>query len=220
MTYRRFQIDITPAPLRGPNGQLWAGGLGSTKDDLAARATEAVKAGYVLRCPVDALARHGEDTRIERYPSDTDASYRARIAGAWNLWPWVGTDRGIRAILTLLGLTVTAVVADREWLPDAPPDGRTDLWSRWWAIIPGHPWSLDIWDDPGDWDDGGTWDTDATLEEVTRLRRAVRQFSNAQHIGFIRLIFGASGDVWGPEEPWDSGTWDADTATFVDWRVD
>lgn len=142
MSYRRFQIDLTPSPLRGPNGERWASGLGAAKDDLVARAKQAVYLGGVSddtgrgrETPTDGLAYLGRDTDIARLPAESNADYRARLALAWETHGWAGTAYGIAYALSLTGLklTGTRTVAQAEW--SLVPDGLTGLWSRFWLYV-------------------------------------------------------------------------------------
>ena len=111
--------------------------------------------------------------------------------------------------------------------PDVPlvtvtvttPDGRSELWARWWLLIFDPPWSPDgTWGDPGDWDDGGTWDSDASAETVSTVLTYLRRWTSARDRFYVRLYYSTS-DVWGPETPWDHGTWDDASATFITWSL-
>ncbi len=142
MSYRRFQIDLTPSALRGPNGERWSGGLGSAKDALLARARQAVYLGGISddtgrgrEAPADGLAYLGRDADIARLPAESDADYRTRLAAAWDAHGWHGTNYGLAYALSLTGLklTGTRTVAQAEW--SAVPDGLTGLWSRFWLYV-------------------------------------------------------------------------------------
>lgn len=139
MTYRRFQAELNPGPLRGPNGLAWSAGLGAAKDTLVELAKDAVYAGGARdaeglgrEAPSDGLARLGADAQLVRLFSESDASYRARLAGAWDSWGWLGTGYGLGYALSLVSVRGARIVAQYEW---TPPDGLTADWSRFWVLI-------------------------------------------------------------------------------------
>ena len=131
-TYAQHQQDLMPGALRGDYGLAWARAQGTLKDRLVARTRESVYAGGVAdpegrgrECPDDALEKMGRDAMIERSPLDTNASYRARIANAWEVHSWAGTLYGITIAVGLLG----------QGTPTASPwyALRWDTDSRRWA---------------------------------------------------------------------------------------
>lgn len=142
MSYRQFQIDITPSPLRGPSGQAWAGELGGAKDALVARARDAVKAGWVERAPSDAVPLLSLDARIERAPGEAEASWRDRIRSAFDSWSWLGTRYGITLAVGLLGYGYPAVVTQGE----LPIDTDVTRWARLRLIFTGRAmWGPSPW---------------------------------------------------------------------------
>lgn len=94
-TYRAWQPTLQPTALRGTWGEAWAVSLGTEKDALLALAKEAVRARLIDEAPSDALDLIGADRDLERGRSEADASWRDRIAGAWESWSWLGTRYGI-----------------------------------------------------------------------------------------------------------------------------
>lgn len=221
-TYEHALPDSYPTPLRGPWGRAWGAAHGVAMDLLLTAAKAAAKLGFIVGAGPDTFPYHLADVGFEGLPGESPASIAERVRTAFDLWKLAGTRDGIELALSQLAVTGYMLRTTRGWLPDAPPDGRTDLWARYWVLAFSHPWTTDgTWGDAGTWDDGGTWDSDATVAEVTRLVRFLRRQSNARDLGFVRIYFNnGDSDVWGPDEPWDHGTWgDAATQTFIDWRV-
>lgn len=221
-TFASYLTGLLPTFLRGPWGRLWGEKHGAAADLALAGAKDAVKAGFVVSAPTDALPRHLGDAGLDGLPGETAAQQRTRAADAWEAWVWAGTRTGLELAVTQLGWTTFTLRTSREWLPDLPPDGNAVLWARWWLVLPEatHGFALDLWDDPGNWDDGGTWDTDATPEEVARITLHLRRQTNARDRGFVRLLFDdGDGDVWGPDTPFDNGVWADDAATFTDLEI-
>lgn len=132
-TYREYHRALHPTWARNAAGLAWADTHGDAKDALVTAAQDAVAAGMVHLAPVDALPRLGADAVIARLPGEADEDYRDRIAGAWESWGWVGTVWGMVYALTLLGIP-SRPIAQRRWV--TAPDGRADLWARWWIHIP------------------------------------------------------------------------------------
>lgn len=210
-----YQADLTP--LRGRWGQAWARSLGASKDTTVERARQAVLAGAVSRAPADALPYLADDAGgLERGPVEDDDEHRARIAQAWETWPWAGTRDAHEVVAAQLGFAGVTIRTAREW---GMSDAAT-LWARWWVLVTQNgPFASDgAWDDAGTWDDGGTWDSDASLGSVSQIRRFFRRFSNARDVGFVRLLFNDNTDFWGPDSPFDSGTWD-DEPTHLELRI-
>ena len=216
-SYRDYQPSLYPTALSDPYGQSWGRAQGAMKDRTATLAADAVDMGLVLRCPVDALPYLGDDAGgLERGPVEDDDEHRARIAQAWETWPWAGTRYALEVVAAQLDFAGVTIRTAREW---GMSDAAT-LWARWWVLVTQNgPFASDgTWADAGTWDDGGTWDSDASLGSVSQIRRFFRRFSNARDVGFVRLLFNDNTDFWGPDEPFDSGTWD-DEPTHLELRI-
>jgi hypothetical protein len=102
-TYREDQVEASPSWLQGPLGAAWAGAVGSAKDEIASRAKQAVKASLPLICPADALAVIGEEVGLPRGIVEPEASYRSRLAAAYEAWVWAGTPYGLLRAFQLAG---------------------------------------------------------------------------------------------------------------------
>lgn len=200
-----YQADLQP--LQGRWARAWGRSLGAEKDRTVERARQAVLAGAVTRCPADALPLLGADAQLEQLPGETAASFRARIAGAWDTWPWAGTRTGLGTIFTLLGLTVR--------LATAAELSRTP-WAQWWAFASGTGWTRRVWGAATKAWGSGVWGSTATRDDVRRVRRFARQFSNARDRGWV-VILQSSPGVWGAPSTWGApGVWGARNPR---WRV-
>lgn len=205
MSYRQYQTDITPSPLRGTDGEAWAGGLGSIKDTLIERTKLSVYAGGLVdpegagrQATDDALPRLGLDAALERSTIETDAGYRARILGAFDLWGWAGTPYGYANALALTSAEIAGarVVAQYEW---TAPDGLTALWSRFWVLVwtgvlavgrfTVGPWAT-VGGDASPFallvvgsftvGDGSTVGSDMTVAQLGEIRRTLAKWKNAR----------------------------------------
>ena len=219
-TFEASQPGRGPTFLLGRWGRAWGASFGAAKDRLVDAAKDAVRVGLVYLAPVDALPLLLADAALEGLPGETSDQQRARVAASFDVWELAGLLGGLSLALDQLGLTGTF----RRWpeyAPGLPPGGDASKWATWLCTITTHPWTDDgAWDDPGTWDDGGTWDSTATVADVARMRRLFRAQMGASHRGFLRLVFTAGVDFWGPDTPWDHGTWtDDSTPTHIDIEV-
>ena len=203
-TYLAWQPTLQPAGLRGQWGERWGAVLGAEKDALLGLAKDAVLARFLPTAPSDALSLLGADRQIGRESPDTESTYRARLAGAWESWAWVGTRYGIALGVGLLGEGYPAVIPYRE----LPWDSATDRWARIRILFTGFAgWTGEPF--------GGAWswgsrlqqpiesETPATIRPV--LRRVLRQWINARDRVFsVTIARGAA--VWGLFL-WGSDTW-------------
>jgi len=204
-TFAVYQADIMP--LRGRYALAWASAMGAEKDVTVERARQAVLAGAVTDAPGDALPLLGADAALEQLPGESDTSYRARILGAWDTWPWAGTRQGLGAVFTLLGLTVTLATATE--LGRAP-------WAQWYAFASATGWTRRTWQAGSEVWGSGVWGSTATRDDVRRIRRFSRRFSNARDRGWV-VILQSSPGVWGAPSTWGApGVWGARNPR---WRI-
>lgn len=220
MSYREYQRDLLPPPLRGDVGEVYAGDLGAAKDDVVTLAKDAVYLGHVSdpdaqgrETPDDGLAKLGADADLEQGPVESPQDYRARILGAWDLWGWAGTPYGYSLAFERLKRPVRgAQFVPRYGWPDF--DWLTLLWSRFWPIVytgplavgrfTVGPWAT-IGGDASGWEilrvgdfdvgDGSTVGSTATVEELADMRRALAKWKNARDRVPVLII--SDGDVIG-----------------------
>jgi len=216
-SYAQHQQDLMPGALRGPYGLAWAKAQGTLKDQLATRARQSVYLGGIAdpeargrEVPDDGLARHGADADLERSPIDTAASYRARLAAAWEVHGWAGTPYGYAYALSLTSAAIRGArfVAQYQW---TPPDGLTALWSRFWVLVWTGPLTVGRFT-VGPWaivgstassfslltvgsfvvGDGSTVGSDMTVAQLAEVRRALAKWKNARdRVPALMLASGA-----------------------------
>jgi hypothetical protein len=190
--------DLPPPWLRKPRFAELLYVLGQMFDALAEAAKVAVKSRFPYVAPVDALRWIGAERVLERYPVDTDATYRARLAAAWELYELQGTAAGVVAALNAAGFDNVAlydVHAAPAWYVGAwPPSDTTANWSRFWVEI--NPGALDFaglawrawrWGAAPTgtglaWGPGHTWGSTATLDQIRFVRRILRRWKPAHTV--------------------------------------
>lgn len=220
MSYRTYQRELLPPPLRGETGEVFAGDLGAAKDDVVTLTKDAVYAGQLVdadglgrEAPDDALSRLGADADLEQGPIESPQDYRARILGAWDLWGWSGTVYGYCLALWRLKNPIRGArfVSASEW---SAPDGLSG-WSRFWPIVwtgslavgryTVGPWALYggdasafvIWTfgDGTEYGDGSTYGSTAAVEELAEIRTVLAKWKNARDR--VPALIIASGEVYG-----------------------
>lgn len=225
-TFADYQRALMPAGMAGPFGLAWAEAQGAAKDALAEEARDAVKARFVDLAPVDALGRLGADRDLERSPIEDDEDYRARLAQAFELWGWAGTHYGYASALSLVSTQLRGVrfVPQYKWPGSRAPDGRDQLWSRFWVYVwtgdltwgrftwgpwatwgaAASPFTVRLW---GAWTWGdGIWGSSATTSQLREIRRALAKWKNARDR--VPALVVATGAVWGlPGTVWGAWIW-------------
>ncbi len=209
-TYRDWQPTLHPTALRGTWGTAWAASLGAEKDALLSLAKEAVTARLIGAAPSDALDLIGADRDLERGRSEGDASWRDRIAGAWESWSWLGTRYGIGAAVGLLGYGHPAVISWRSlpWDTNATRWARLRIAFRGRASWVGTPWGSWAWGarvvQPIETADAAT--------ARAQLRRVLRKWINARdRVEVVQIDRG--GFLWGRFR-WGAAPYSTTVATY------
>jgi hypothetical protein len=142
--YRDWRSQrLVPSFLQKPWGKRWNETMGDQADLQVNAAQQAVSAAFVDTCPNDALAPLGASSDMDRYPADTDASYRARIAARWDTWPMAGTYDGVKGQLQAFGFPSVEIYDVRASVPPVspwPPQPRCAKPSWWTSLFPGVAW--------------------------------------------------------------------------------
>ena len=204
MTYATYLPSLLRGPLAGPWGSRWFSAVGALLDAALDGALYAGTLVGPLRAPADAVAALGDDRRVLRLPDEADEAYRTRIVGAWESWGWVGTVWGAVYALKLLGIPSRPIPLHR-WA--SAPDGRADLWARWWIHIPlgaitvgsvalGSGWTVggaspfDLLVVGGGWlvGKGVTVGSTATTAQIDAIRRQLYSVKNARDRGQAVLL--------------------------------
>lgn len=115
-----------PKPARGPRGLAWVGVVAGRVDELVTNARTSAKLDLPAHTLDEALPYVGADRVIARAPGEDLDAYRARLAGAWESWSWVGTRYGIARAVGLLDVGTPQVDTVRR----IPPTGWP-LATRW-----------------------------------------------------------------------------------------
>lgn len=173
-----FQISQAPTFFAWSAGADWWGLWGQTKDAIAEAAKEAVKARFPSGGAPDALEAQAADRSTERYPTESEAEFRVRLAETFDRCQWMGTPPGvIDAASATPGVGTVSYFEAWEWDPGSP------LWARFWLVLGSS------WGEAASWDDVGlTFDSDDTTllfdvtveqESIAFLRRQVRRWKAA-----------------------------------------
>lgn len=123
---------IATGIFRGDNGENFVQAVFGLPGNINAEGARlATKAPWLKSSeqPNDALVLEGEETLLNAMPSETPASYRARLADRWNIWPKAGNPATIEQVLASGGFPLT-VVERQDW-PLTPPVG---YWSLFWLL--------------------------------------------------------------------------------------
>lgn len=221
--YETLPVDsggLAPTFLTGPAAQALLGGMGSVKDALADRAKMAAQVGMPLVAPADALAKIGVERSIPRGLTETDASYAARLQGAWQTWPFAGTAFGMLTAFFQTGYTNVVLAQPNgpffysldgngnlvrptrpSWTPSYVGD---PFWSRFDVIFPAPL--------PASWISGGV--PASNSGEANLIRLLISQWKPAYATAF-RIIIITAGGVWDypGTDVWDApgDVWDGDT---------
>jgi hypothetical protein len=211
-TYREWQPSLHPTPLAGRWGAAWGAGLGTEKDRVLGLAREAVT---VRGFPADdsgALDRAGSDRGIPRLSGEALASYRARLAGAWESWSWAGTSYGVALAVGLLGYGTPVVRPVRYWHP-----GTSRPWAMIRVVYTGRlTWGCWRWGTTTS--DGPRWGSrfKQGAEDVSsstlraQLRPLLRQWIGARdRVESVRIAWGSI--LWGRAR-WGAFAWGSGTA--------
>jgi hypothetical protein len=207
MLYRDFIARVlAPGWLQTPKNAAWLRASGDLKDSLVDRCKAAVKARFAKLAPRDGLDQLGAERQIERGPADTNASFAARVADAWNLWVWAGTAKGVLLAVRDAGYpnALVEIVNGNQYSLDAngevtvqklPPgswavDALPTFWSKFIVLIPTSPW--------------GGRTLMPTDPRIVQLQRLIRRWKSAHSTcGGLVVINNFAGRTWGyPQWCW------------------
>ena len=197
---------LDPRWLAQPKGAAWRRASLNQKAALLDRARRVIKMRCPELAPADAQARIGSERQIERGPTDTPATYGARLVDAWNIWQWSGTAFGVLTALADIGYpaAVIEIFNGREYsLSDGAlvtvkrdiGSWRMDAGATWWSkfdiIFPASPWA----DTPS-----------STDPRIVQIRRIVRTWKS-RHSTPVKLHVIVSGRLLGfPRRTLGTGT--------------
>lgn len=113
-TYRQYALDAAPPWLLNQDGEAFLRAIGDVRDGLVQQLKAGVKARFPGEAAPDALTEIGADRQLPRGPADTDATYAARLQGAWDAWSWAGTPTGVLNALWDAGYTNVVLLTQRR----------------------------------------------------------------------------------------------------------
>ena len=175
MIYHDWQSASAPVWLQRANGRAWNEAHGLIKDVIVDGARVATKASWPLATPADGLPFIGNERSLSRVPSDTDETYRQRLADAWELWAYGGTNQGvIAAVETRFPGSSPSILT--YWDDPAYFGVDPERWARWALFL-----TLDTWGKPAKWGSGVRWGdpslkwgVSAPQGEVDELKAIIR----------------------------------------------
>ncbi len=132
MTFREYRAETLDPVLRDEAGEAWSEGLGAGEDAALDLFRDAALARFPGRCPVDALGVVGEAYALERYPSHTDATYRAALKIAWPTRKKQGSAVAIEDQIRAFGIPDVRVYSAYEGT--FGPDPLAD-YAEFWVFL-------------------------------------------------------------------------------------
>jgi hypothetical protein len=195
--WKDYQEELAPPWLRAGDGRAWLRAFGDMKDAAEAQLRDGVKARFPDFAPPDGLGNLAAEKKLEQGPTETTASFRARLKAAWDVWPWAGTPTGLLRALWYAGYTnvllltgnggVHSLDANLDVVTTLVPDADmpSGFWNAFRVIFP-QPL-------PAGWD---PTPPDNASDEVNAIRRLVVQWK-AGHAVFDGMVVVRSGLVWG-----------------------
>lgn len=203
-TYRKWALDLAPPWLRGNWGEKLVQAFAIVFDSIVEANFEAGAAGTLdaPTFPHEALEYIGHERLVERYPAESDATYKARVKGAWESWQQAGTRHLVRE-LAAAGFTATIKLTyDWNW-DSAVGEGGGPWWSRFWTVITVHSWAPVYWGASRRWGEG-VWGCDASQPEAETLLRIIRKWKPAHMFPITVVVLDLT--RWNAQQP--NGTWD------------
>lgn len=209
--YWFYQSQTAPTPLAGTQGEAWWQVWGHTKDAWREGTREATKASLPLLAAPDALAAYAAERGTERYDTETEATYRVRLAETFDRYTYLGTPTGVTtAVEATTG--IYSVLYREAWQWDA----GSPQWARFWLVCATSYLPPANWGDPGlaFGDEGLLFGVTASRDAIDFLRRQVARWkaAHARLVWCALLIgdahvFGEPGLSWGdPGLTFDAGS--------------
>lgn len=173
-------------------------------DLIAEGANDAIKSRSAKYSNVDAYPYIGGNVNLERFPNDTDATYRDRLMHAFSIWQQAGTKQGLERAFDYFGFAGVLVYEDKDWLRPPKP-----YWSQFWVWFPSGSHSVTTSTTvygagAGTYGSGSLYGISGiTAELVEGLRRLVRKWKRSASIcrEFIfetgGITYGAGGHTYG-----------------------
>lgn len=221
--FETYEPSALRIPLRGEFGQQLAAAAGKMRDEEIALCRWALLSRLPSRCPDDALDAVGRMLKIERYPGETNASYRGRLVAAWPTWETAGSDEGIEEQIKAFGIPDARVYADFEGQFGPGPQGS--WYTRFWVVLGPDFSSTGI--GPmllGSWTLGtGTLGSTAAKAQIRALKRLILKWKSSHGLPVrIILLFGDGpvlGVGFGSTKPLKLGQFTLGGASKISWPM-
>lgn len=214
--YWFFQSQTAPTPLAGAQGEAWWLLWGNVKDGWREAAREATKASLPAFAAVDSLGAYAAERGTESYPTETEASYRVRLAETFDRYAFLGTPTGVNsAVIDVPG--VTSVIYREAWQWDA----GSPLWARFWLVCATTYAAPPSWGDAGlDFGDPELiFGLTAARDTIDFLRRQIERWRAAHaRLVWCALLIGDAHVFGDPDISWgDPGlTFDAGSIALLE----
>jgi hypothetical protein len=202
--FRELLERVSPRWILRRMGERFSHGfIGLTGDLILQSAVCAVRSDLLLEdeSSSDAVALLGRERVLDRDPLDTNATYRARVLGAWEAWEGAGAEPSLLAHLARIGLGDAVLLTDSYWTGDTDGGAR-----RIWIILPEIEEGSD-----------GEAEVRATFRIVQKFRAGEERLEDVIGIRTGGLWDYPGGGTW-DDPPWSTGTWDGQEA--VSYRED
>lgn len=213
MSFNESLKAISPPWLLGRVGERLGFVFGIALDAFQVATEEGVKARFPLVAPPDALPFIGRDRKIDRGPTESNASYADRLSKSFEAWRNAGGPYTLldqlqsfflprRPVISVVNVHSTwhtidgaGVITRRRtspanWNWDGVSVGSyAHRWARCWIVID----ATGIWTpsqhygDGSHYGDGHTYGSNATISEVLALRRIAKRWKPA-HAKVVNMI--------------------------------
>lgn len=141
--------------------------------------------------PQDARERLAQERRMPRYPTETEAQHRARLADWRVAYEAGGSGTTLLSQVAAFGLSGGTIATHYTsgWETEPPtlhPVTGTSWWSLFWLYFPvGHgrrPAEQGWDDDDWAWDDEHGFDIEMTVAEIAGLRELIARWKPSQWV--------------------------------------
>jgi hypothetical protein len=121
--FRSLLLHFSPAWVVRRYGEGLTQGMVGLLGDLLAESASAALVAPLLAdedSPPDAVIKKSAERNIDRYPTDTTTTHRARTIDAWNIWEGAGTVAAIANQIVLFGYEYVEVLREMVNVEEFP----------------------------------------------------------------------------------------------------
>ncbi len=199
---------LVPKWSRRKWGRRYFSTIATMLDAFPKAAEAAVLARFPSFAPLDALAVHSDERRLERGPAELSTTFRARLRNAFQAYGEGRSSKGMQNRLREAGFTTATVYEANDF---APVTGRS--WALFSVVIfdPTLVAFTFRWGDGTRWG-AGTWGGVAPLNQTT-IRKLIAKWK-APYALLDGVTVVATGRPWGTFRWGDGTTWGGTAARF------